>query len=576
MGVAKDAAYEMSTGAVELAADMASFYNLEHEDALNKIKSGLVGEAEPLKQLGILVDEATIKTAAYEGGIASFGSELSATQKVQARWLAIQNQTIKAQGDLARTIESPSNAIKLMRGQIVQASIDLSVSLLPAFEIVVDVLSEFADALIEGSKQTSAWLEAWLEQGGLETIEAYLFALRDGVFAAVDAVKNGIAFFIRWKDVLVALGTGIVLVATGWGIYTTAIWLSTTATAAWGAAVALATGGLTLLIPALLAGIALLVAGWVLWGDAIKDWLAGVGNKFIGWFNTAVETLRPFAAVLGLDLPDALVRFETAASEVTVELTDMQAGWESLSAAQQAANEDQYTAELIRQAAAGALLTTEQRALVRAQKDGAVSIAALRAGWESLDAEGQAANMRGYVTSLEEAEAQGYKLTIQEWDLVEASHAAAGALSTDSSSVSQAAADMTIELVDLTGALQDFGLIAKQTPPPIHDIGTELEWLRTRFDQITQIPIDDFMVDLGVVTEASGLQFDALAGNIDEAEDSSGKLDVTLAALAGQMGGADGARASTSRNGDACNRTMRLKRGRKGFTRKLKWGQPRC
>ena len=143
MGVAKEAAFEMSTGAVELAADMASFYNLEHEDALNKIRSGLVGEAEPLKALGILVDEATIKTAAYEAGIVAWGEELSATEKVQARWLAIQNQTIKAQGDLARTIQSPSNQIKLMRGQITQASIDLSVALLPAFTLVVGALAEF-------------------------------------------------------------------------------------------------------------------------------------------------------------------------------------------------------------------------------------------------------------------------------------------------------------------------------------------------------------------------------------------------------------------------------------------------
>ena len=420
MGVAKDAAFEMSTGAVELAADMASFYNLNHEDALNKIKSGLVGEAEPLKQLGILVDEATIKTAAYEAGIATWGAELTATEKVQARWLAIQNQTIKAQGDLARTIESPSNQIKLMRGQIVQASIDLSVALLPAFTLVVGALSEFSDELIAGTRVAAEWVTTWFDTGGLIAVTGYIDALTAGVFGTVAVLRDGIGFVVRWKDVIVALGTGVAVAALAWGGYTLAIGLSTAATVVWGAAVAVATGGITLVLPAVIALIAGLTAGWALWGDEITDFVAGIGNRFIGWAESFMDWARPAAAFLGVEFPESLDRFETSAAEVTVELGAMQDAWEASTAAQQAANQDQYTAELIRQAAAGATLTKEQQALVLAQRDGVVGIADLRAGWASLDTEGQAANMRGYAASLEDAESQGFKLTKQEYDLIDA------------------------------------------------------------------------------------------------------------------------------------------------------------
>ena len=44
---------EMSTKLAGLAADMASFYNLDFDTAFQKIRSGISGEVEPLKALGI-------------------------------------------------------------------------------------------------------------------------------------------------------------------------------------------------------------------------------------------------------------------------------------------------------------------------------------------------------------------------------------------------------------------------------------------------------------------------------------------------------------------------------------------
>ena len=57
MGIATDKAYEMSTGMSQLAFDMASFYNLSHEEAFNKIASGITGETEPLARLGIIIKQ---------------------------------------------------------------------------------------------------------------------------------------------------------------------------------------------------------------------------------------------------------------------------------------------------------------------------------------------------------------------------------------------------------------------------------------------------------------------------------------------------------------------------------------
>lgn len=48
MGVADDQVLKMSTDMAGLAADMASFYNLDHDTAFEKIRSGISGETEPL------------------------------------------------------------------------------------------------------------------------------------------------------------------------------------------------------------------------------------------------------------------------------------------------------------------------------------------------------------------------------------------------------------------------------------------------------------------------------------------------------------------------------------------------
>jgi hypothetical protein len=44
---------KVSTDLAGLAADMASFYNLDFEQAFDKIRAGIAGEVEPLRQLGI-------------------------------------------------------------------------------------------------------------------------------------------------------------------------------------------------------------------------------------------------------------------------------------------------------------------------------------------------------------------------------------------------------------------------------------------------------------------------------------------------------------------------------------------
>lgn len=158
MGVAKDKAYEMATQLTVLAGDMASFYNLHTEDAFAKIQAGISGESEPLKRLGIIVNETTIKHTALEHGIVKTGEKLTEQQKVWARYLTIMDQTQKAQGDLARTIESPANAMRVLTSQFESLRIHIGQAMMPVLRAYIMVQGEVLKTIMENKQAILEWV----------------------------------------------------------------------------------------------------------------------------------------------------------------------------------------------------------------------------------------------------------------------------------------------------------------------------------------------------------------------------------------------------------------------------------
>jgi len=146
MGINTDKAYELSKGLTQLAYDMASFYNLKPEEAFLKLTSGITGEMEPLKRLGILVDEDTVKHYAYKTSIAKVGEALTQQEKVYARYGTIMEQTIKAQGDLARTMDSPANQIRLLKSRTEELQTTLGMAFLPTLVAITGQLTGMATA----------------------------------------------------------------------------------------------------------------------------------------------------------------------------------------------------------------------------------------------------------------------------------------------------------------------------------------------------------------------------------------------------------------------------------------------
>lgn len=105
---------EMSTALAGLAGDMASFYNIDAQEAFDKLRSGISGETEPLKQLGINLSVANLEAFALAQGITKSYDKMSESEKALLRYNYLLSATADAQGDFARTSDSWANQTRIL------------------------------------------------------------------------------------------------------------------------------------------------------------------------------------------------------------------------------------------------------------------------------------------------------------------------------------------------------------------------------------------------------------------------------------------------------------------------------
>ena len=141
MGLSTGAAAEMSMQLTGLAGDMASFYNLDPEEAFSKIRSGISGETEPLKQLGINLSVANLEAFALAQGISKSYSAMSQQEQALLRYNYLLRVTADAQGDFARTSGSWANQVRILKERFNQLKATLGQGFIAALTPVIKVLN---------------------------------------------------------------------------------------------------------------------------------------------------------------------------------------------------------------------------------------------------------------------------------------------------------------------------------------------------------------------------------------------------------------------------------------------------
>jgi len=133
-GMTKPAAADMSVAMARLADDASSFYNVPLDEALETIRSALVGESEPIRKFGVLLNEDAVKAEALRLGLVRVGGQLTESAKVMARVSLIQKGMADATGDHERTYDSFSNKVREIGGRLKNIGSDIGQALLPLAE----------------------------------------------------------------------------------------------------------------------------------------------------------------------------------------------------------------------------------------------------------------------------------------------------------------------------------------------------------------------------------------------------------------------------------------------------------
>ena len=131
----------------KLGADLSSLFNIDYSDVMKNLQSGLIGQSRALYKYGIDITNATLQTLAYELGLTKSVSEMSQMEKMQLRLIKILRDSKVSWGDLANTINSPSNMMRQFANNAKELGMVFGQLFIPLLQKIMPVLNGVTIAL---------------------------------------------------------------------------------------------------------------------------------------------------------------------------------------------------------------------------------------------------------------------------------------------------------------------------------------------------------------------------------------------------------------------------------------------
>lgn len=147
IGMTEEAALNTSKALTMLGADWASLRNISFDSAWEKFASALAGQSRAVRALGIDITQTTLQQYAYGHGLTQSVMEMDQATKSQLRLLAILDQSQVAFGDLANTISSPANQLRLLTNNFSQLARIIGNLFMPIVSAVLPIINGLVIAL---------------------------------------------------------------------------------------------------------------------------------------------------------------------------------------------------------------------------------------------------------------------------------------------------------------------------------------------------------------------------------------------------------------------------------------------
>lgn len=149
LGQTGEVSLATSSAFTKLGADMSSLFNVDYSSVMQNLQSGLIGQSRALYKYGIDITNATLQTYAYKLGLTKAVSEMTQAEKQQLRMIAILDQSRVSWGDLANTIESPSNLMRQFKNNLKETGMVLGQLFIPMLQYTLPVINGVTIAVKE-------------------------------------------------------------------------------------------------------------------------------------------------------------------------------------------------------------------------------------------------------------------------------------------------------------------------------------------------------------------------------------------------------------------------------------------
>ena len=154
IGMTGEAALATSKALTMLATDWSSLRNIDFETAFEKMASGLAGQSRAVRSLGIDITQASLQQTAYNLGITTSISKMDQAAKAELRMITILDQSRVAWGDLASTLNTPANQLRMIK----QNTMSLARAIGNVFLPVVQKVLPYVNALVIAIRRLFEWI----------------------------------------------------------------------------------------------------------------------------------------------------------------------------------------------------------------------------------------------------------------------------------------------------------------------------------------------------------------------------------------------------------------------------------
>lgn len=146
-GVASDEAAYMSENLTRLGYDMASFWNMDFDQAMAKLESGITGQTKAVRSLGIDISNAAMEEARLKLGIDKTVQSMTQAEKTELRYYLMMTRVTQAHGDLIRTLDTPANQLRLLKMQFEMTGRSIGNIFIPILNKVLPLVNAVAKAI---------------------------------------------------------------------------------------------------------------------------------------------------------------------------------------------------------------------------------------------------------------------------------------------------------------------------------------------------------------------------------------------------------------------------------------------